>query len=749
MSTVRALYACDASESSDELSFQKGDIIENAVESQEPGWYFGVLQKSGESGLFPFNYVEIVPAILAPSKPRKNLVDTGSKPTLGNSRKENTSEPTVTAVSAGDNRFRASQQESSVEGRKTLTESNETANGESDSKSEVEGSLSVKALRARLENTKTAPQIAKHPVPTPAIKPSKLQSVKSQVSPPAPAPAKVGQDEEDVAFMKPSELRKKWAAVDAASKQNLPPPVPSIVKRQSIATAGGSRNSHNHVVTNDIKKVDSENTPVVRSTSSPMPPRPTPSSIGPTHEPANPAAHHRSPAPAIHQVVDGQGSMTPEELTAYLHDQSVPFSERRDGIQDLPDVRDAVATALQSAVTHANWETFELLLMVAAAQPDPAYVSPIAEALATQGREVPNQDALEVLAAIGSPGPLALLKRIALTAYDWDEFSQISIKAVWAINAIDTPQAHQALAEIARDGNEYVRHWAQSDPPEPLQTLPTTQRPTDRLTNLTVSPSPPIRSNTSSNRSSAVSDIEKRTIPIPSRPISGQYETPAVPKRVLPPLPSHPTPPMRPNASSNRNSVTSNTAKPPRAIPNRPNSTVNERQVPPPPRVSPRPRHVQSQVYPDNQLNAPPLPTRPRSSAETLTKSTGPAPPPRPAPGRRQSQAMGSGTPPRPTSHLPPPPTAAVQKSIPISDRIKYDAIFNENNEQGYIHQETALEIWRASRIGEQNLSDIAVLIDIRGDGWLDQKQFAAGTFLIDDRLRGFCIPKTLPDSIM
>ncbi|KAI8578907.1 hypothetical protein K450DRAFT_199987 [Umbelopsis ramanniana AG] len=550
MATVRALYNCDATESPDELSFQKGDIIENAVESQESGWYYGVLQKSGESGLFPFNYVEIVPVMPVPSKPRKSLVNNDSRATLGNVGKENTNGSTEIASSAGDNRFRASPQELGGGGPKPLMNNKSSADDTTMSNSEVEGSFSVKELRARLEKSKVTPQSAKQPVPTPAPKPAHIQAGKPHVNQSAPIPSPIPvketetthQGEEDVAFMKPSELRKKWAAVDAASKQTQPPPIssPSLVKRQSMVTTGGSRGSPNQTEMNEIRKGDTEEIPIIRTTTSPSVPKRVPSSLG----------------------------------------------------------------------------------------------------------------------------------------------------------------SH---------------------------------------------PSPPVR--TSSNRSSSASDYDKPVNSVSSRPTSALLEPQAPPRRISPSLPSHPSPPARPNSSMNRNSNTLDINRPPQPIPARPNSAVHEPQAPP--RVMPRRPQVQSQIYPDNQANAPPLPSRPRSSAETLQRPSGPTPPPRPLSSRRQSQAMGNGTSPRPTSHLPPPPTAAIRKTIPIADRIKYDGLFKEKNEQGYIYQDTAVEIWRESRIGDQNLSDIARLIDVRGDGWFDQKQFAAGMFLIDDRLRGFCIPKSLPEGIM
>jgi HEAT repeat protein len=155
-------------------------------------------------------------------------------------------------------------------------------------------------------------------------------------------------------------------------------------------------------------------------------------------------------------------TLTPNELVALLHDPSVPFEQRRDRIKTLPDVRSSVAVGLQTALEAGDWGTFELLLLVAFQQPDPNYVPALTAALSLQVPEVPNEDALEVLADIGDPSTLDLLKKIALTEHDWDEFSQIGVKAVWAIAAIDTPQATAALAEIAGHGDEYVRHWAES-----------------------------------------------------------------------------------------------------------------------------------------------------------------------------------------------------------------------------------------------------------------------------------------------
>ncbi|MEV4559835.1 HEAT repeat domain-containing protein [Kitasatospora sp. NPDC049285] len=152
--------------------------------------------------------------------------------------------------------------------------------------------------------------------------------------------------------------------------------------------------------------------------------------------------------------------VTPDEIEALLRDPSVPWEERRDRVKDLQGVTGATAAGLEAARAAGDWGKFELFLLVAAAHPDPSYLPPITAALALGAREVPNEDALEVLADLPDPGTIALLERIARTEHEWDEFNQVGVKAVWALEAIHTPEATAALARIAEHGDEYVQRWA-------------------------------------------------------------------------------------------------------------------------------------------------------------------------------------------------------------------------------------------------------------------------------------------------
>ncbi|KAI1318165.1 Increased rDNA silencing protein [Mortierella claussenii] len=58
---AKALFDCMGDEES-ELTFHEGDILTDVRETSEDGWLHGRLERTGEEGLFPDNYVEIIQA---------------------------------------------------------------------------------------------------------------------------------------------------------------------------------------------------------------------------------------------------------------------------------------------------------------------------------------------------------------------------------------------------------------------------------------------------------------------------------------------------------------------------------------------------------------------------------------------------------------------------------------------------------------------------------------------------------------
>ncbi|KAF9177187.1 Increased rDNA silencing protein [Haplosporangium sp. Z 767] len=56
---AKAIFDCNGDEES-ELTFLEGDIITDVRETSEDGWLQGRLERTGEEGLFPDNYVELI-----------------------------------------------------------------------------------------------------------------------------------------------------------------------------------------------------------------------------------------------------------------------------------------------------------------------------------------------------------------------------------------------------------------------------------------------------------------------------------------------------------------------------------------------------------------------------------------------------------------------------------------------------------------------------------------------------------------
>ncbi|KAF9432541.1 Increased rDNA silencing protein [Entomortierella beljakovae] len=67
---AKALFDCVGDEES-ELTFNEGDIITDVKGSSEDGWLHGRLLRTGEEGLFPDNYVEVM-QVEAPAAPKTN-----------------------------------------------------------------------------------------------------------------------------------------------------------------------------------------------------------------------------------------------------------------------------------------------------------------------------------------------------------------------------------------------------------------------------------------------------------------------------------------------------------------------------------------------------------------------------------------------------------------------------------------------------------------------------------------------------
>ncbi|KAG0287956.1 hypothetical protein BGZ96_008191 [Linnemannia gamsii] len=88
---AKAIFDCNGDEES-ELTFLEGDILTDVRETSEDGWLHGRLERTGEEGLFPDNYVELIrveppvqpqPPPQLPSRTSPATKAIGIAPTMG------------------------------------------------------------------------------------------------------------------------------------------------------------------------------------------------------------------------------------------------------------------------------------------------------------------------------------------------------------------------------------------------------------------------------------------------------------------------------------------------------------------------------------------------------------------------------------------------------------------------------------------------------------------------------------------
>ncbi|PHH73255.1 hypothetical protein CDD83_4782 [Cordyceps sp. RAO-2017] len=72
----------------------------------------------------------------------------------------------------------------------------------------------------------------------------------------------------------------------------------------------------------------------------------------------------------------------------------------------------------------------------------------------------------------------------------------------------------------------------------------------------------------------------------------------------------------------------------------------------------------------------------------------------------------------------------------------------NEGGVSEYVANVVVRELWRRSRLPEDELAEVWELVDRRARGTLSRPEFVVGMWLIDQRLRGRKLPQKISDSL-
>jgi hypothetical protein len=109
----------------------------------------------------------------------------------------------------------------------------------------------------------------------------------------------------------------------------------------------------------------------------------------------------------------------------------VPYSSRLDWLAEQRDLEPCIAGALLANRASGDWLTFGKYVIAAQRHPSPAYTETLCAVL-NDGRD---------------PAAVPSLRRAIRWGPEFDEFGDISRKAVWALGRIGTPEALAAIRE--------------------------------------------------------------------------------------------------------------------------------------------------------------------------------------------------------------------------------------------------------------------------------------------------------------
>ena len=119
-------------------------------------------------------------------------------------------------------------------------------------------------------------------------------------------------------------------------------------------------------------------------------------------------------------------------------------------------IEPCISTGLKRTSTSGDWALFGRYVVAAACHPSRTYTSTLCAVLAQHSAPVNFEDIVEVLGIIGDPAALESIEETLTWEPAWDEYHQLAVKCVWALEAIGTPQALTIVRHIAESRTDHV-----------------------------------------------------------------------------------------------------------------------------------------------------------------------------------------------------------------------------------------------------------------------------------------------------
>ncbi len=129
-------------------------------------------------------------------------------------------------------------------------------------------------------------------------------------------------------------------------------------------------------------------------------------------------------------------------------------------IDALDGVEECIRDGLVNARAAEDWSRFGCYVLAVIRHPSPIVTPVLCEVLMLRSDSVNSEDIVEALEAVGDPSSVSCLLDALMWQPEWDEFHHLAVKCIWALGAIGSDEAIDAIRDAASVGPSEVRKAA-------------------------------------------------------------------------------------------------------------------------------------------------------------------------------------------------------------------------------------------------------------------------------------------------
>jgi hypothetical protein len=129
-------------------------------------------------------------------------------------------------------------------------------------------------------------------------------------------------------------------------------------------------------------------------------------------------------------------------------------------IDALDGVEECIRDGLVNARSAEDWSRFGRYVLAVTRHPSLSVTPVLCEVLMLRSDRVNCEDIVEAMGVVGDPSSVSCLLDALMWQPEWDEFHHLAVKCIWALGAIGSDEAIDAIRDAASVGPSVVREAA-------------------------------------------------------------------------------------------------------------------------------------------------------------------------------------------------------------------------------------------------------------------------------------------------